>query len=105
MILMLIYGLISLDEQPGDNFGQAYWHILSDPAHLMVEVTLTILIDVILLGVIWPLVRNFVREQLQRQHAELDAELGVVHHDDHVHHEDHVHHGDHVHSSDDDLDH
>lgn len=77
--------IIPLDEQPGDNFIQAYWHILSDPAHLMVEVTLTLVLDVVLLGMCWPIVRNYVNSRLQRQHDELDAEHGIAHHEDHVH--------------------
>lgn len=76
---------IALDEQPGDNFFQAYWHILSDPAHVAVEITLTILLDGVLLGLLWPMVRTYVNSRLQRQHEELDAEHGVMHHDDHVH--------------------
>ncbi|MCL2542727.1 MAG: hypothetical protein FWE71_09765 [Nocardioidaceae bacterium] len=80
--------LIPLDEQPGDNFFQAYWHILSDPAHCAVEVTLTILLDVVMLGMLWPLVKGYVNSRLQRQHAELDKEHGISHHGDHVHRED-----------------
>lgn len=77
--------LIPLDEQPGDNFFQAYWHILSDPAHLAVEVTLMIVLDGILLGLLWPMIRSYVNAKLQRQHEELDAEHGIKHHGDHVH--------------------
>jgi hypothetical protein len=83
---MSLMFIIPLDEHPGDNFIQAYWHILSDPAHFMVEVTLTIFLDVLLLGMAWPVVKNYVNSRLQRQHDELDAEHGIEHHDDHVHH-------------------
>ncbi|HVX53663.1 hypothetical protein [Nocardioides sp.] len=82
---MLAALLIPLDEHPGDNFFQAYWHILSDPAHCAVEITLTILLDGLLLGLLWPMVKTYVNSRLQRQHAELDAEHGIHHHEDHVH--------------------
>ena len=77
--------ILPLDEHPGDNFFQAYWHIFTDPAHFAVEVTLTLLLDVLLIGFLYPLVKSYVNDRLQRQHAELDAEHGIHHHADHVH--------------------
>ena len=85
IILMVL--LIPLDEHAGDNFFQAYWHILSDPAHVAVEITLTILLDVVLLGMFWPMLKTYVNSRLARQHEQLDAEHGITHHGDHVHRE------------------
>lgn len=91
---------IPLDAMPGDDWFMRYWHILSDTAHLSVELTLTIVIDVLLLGLAWPAFKNFVNARLEAQHAQLDQEHGIHHHDDHVHvdkskrisHDEHPHH-------------
>ncbi|MFT4262339.1 MAG: hypothetical protein QM572_03065 [Nocardioides sp.] len=77
--------LIPLAEVEGQGFLKEYWSILTDPAHVAVELTLMLIIDVLLVGLAWPMVRNYVNARLQRQHDELDAEHGIHHHDDHVH--------------------
>jgi hypothetical protein len=66
-------------------FFAEYWEILSNPAHMAVEITLMFLIDVILLGLLWPLVRRFIEARLHRQHEQFDREHGIHHHGDHVH--------------------
>jgi hypothetical protein len=68
-----------------DGFLSEYWEILSNPAHMAVEITLMFLIDVLLLGLLWPLVRRFIDAKLRRQHEEFDREHGIHHHGDHVH--------------------
>ena len=52
-----------------------YLHLLRDPAHLLVELTFVLLVDLLLLGVIVP----WVRRSIRRDHLEQDAEHGVVH--------------------------
>ena len=78
--------LIPLAEAHGGGFPHEYWSILTDPAHVAVEVTLMILLDGLLLGVLWPLIRAYLHHVLERQHAALDEEHGIVHHGDHIHH-------------------
>jgi hypothetical protein len=78
--------LIPLEEAHGGGFLHEYWSILTDPAHVSVEITLMILLDGLLLGVLWPLIRRYLHHVLERQHAALDEEHGIVHHGDHVHH-------------------
>lgn len=53
-----------------------YLEILSDPAHLMAEVTLMLVVDVLFLGLIWPLLRKAIK----REHLTIDAEHGVLNH-------------------------
>jgi ABC-type nickel/cobalt efflux system permease component RcnA len=77
--------IVPFAEVEGQGFVKEYWSILTDPAHFAVEVTITILLDVLLLGTIWPLVKTYVNAKLQRQHDQLDAEHGIHHHEDHVH--------------------
>ncbi|RNL79689.1 hypothetical protein [Nocardioides marmorisolisilvae] len=77
---------IPLEEAHGGGFLHEYWSILTDPAHVSVELTLTLLFDGLLLGVLWPLIRAYFNHVLERQHAALDEEHGIVHHGDHVHH-------------------
>ena len=76
---------IPLDAQAGDDWLQRYWHILSDTAHLSVELTMTIVVDVLLLGLLWPAIRRYFNAKLAAQHAQLDAEHGIHHHEDHIH--------------------
>jgi hypothetical protein len=61
-----------------------YREILTDPAHLAVEITLMLLIDVLLLGMIWPLVRRMIDRRVHREHRVIDAEHGVRHKDGHT---------------------
>ena len=71
--------------EPGHGFLEEYWEILSNPAHMAVEITLMFIIDVILLGLLWPLVRRFIDFKLHAQHRQFDREHGIHHHGDHVH--------------------
>jgi len=79
--------MFTLLEVHGQGFLREYWSILTDPAHVSVEITLTILLDGLLLGLVWPLIRGYFNRVLERQHAALDEEHGIVHHGDHIHHE------------------
>ena len=74
-----------------DEFFHHYTEILTDPAHLAVEITLMLMVDVLFLGLIWPFAKGYFERKLAHQHQVLDAEHGIVHHADHVHHDDHVH--------------
>lgn len=62
-----------------DTFIEHYIDILSDPAHLAVELTLMLVVDVLVLGLLWPLIRRFINRKIDRAHAELDAEHGIEH--------------------------
>jgi hypothetical protein len=79
--------MFTLLEAEGQGFLREYWSILTDPAHVSVELTLTLLFDGLLLGVLWPLIRGYLNRVMERQHAVLDEEHGIVHHGDHIHHE------------------
>ena len=87
MILMILLSLLPAADAHahGEGFLAEYWSILTDPAHVAVEVTLMILLDGFLLGLLWPLVRTYVNSKLRAQHAEFDREHGIHHHDDHIH--------------------
>jgi hypothetical protein len=58
-----------------------YVEIMSDPAHLMAEITLMLLIDVLFLGLIWPVVRKTIDKRVRKEHAILDKEHGIDHND------------------------
>ncbi len=68
-----------------DDFLHHYYEILSDPAHLAVEVTLMLVVDGLVLGLLWPLFRRLIDHRLDRHHAQVDAEHGITHHGDHIH--------------------
>ena len=72
-----------------DQMGEVLHHyvaIMSDPAHLMAEVSLMIIVDVLFLGLIWPLIKNrlgkVVDARVAAEHHIIDAEHGVSHRDD-----------------------
>lgn len=77
--------LLPLEEVTGQGFLAEYWSILTDPAHVAVELTLMALIDGMILGLLWPLIRRLINHRLDRLHRELDAEHGITHHGDHIH--------------------
>ena len=64
-------------------FLHEYMHIVSDPAHMLAEVTFMILIDLIFLGLVVPFFKRAVSKAVDKrvlaEHAILDAEHGVTH--------------------------
>jgi hypothetical protein len=83
MVVMSI--LLPLEEVHNQGFLAEYWSILADPAHISVELTLMLVFDGLLLGLLWPMVRRFVDAKLSTQHEQYDREHGIHHHGDHVH--------------------
>lgn len=58
-----------------------YAEILADPAHLAVEITLQVIVDGLLLGVVWPFVKRHIHADIAAEHKILDAEHGITHHE------------------------
>lgn len=64
-----------------------YGHLMSDPAHLLAELTLMLIVDVLFLGLIWPVVWPMMKRRLAKvvdarvaaEHRVIDAEHGVSH--------------------------
>lgn len=60
-----------------------YGHIMSDPAHLMAELSIMIIVEVIFLGIVWPFMRlrvnRIVERRIAAEHKVIDAEHGVTH--------------------------
>lgn len=52
-----------------------YIHLLSDPAHMLVELTFMLVVDMFFLGFVWPLIKRAIRNE----HKVIDAEHGVEH--------------------------
>ena len=52
---MLFSLILDADHAHGGGFLSEYWSILTDPAHVAVEVTLMIVLDGLLLGLLWAL--------------------------------------------------
>lgn len=63
-----------------------YGEIMTDPAHLLAEISLMLLIDVLLLGIVWPFMKSRVNKAVDRrvmaEHKVIDAEHGVSHNPD-----------------------
>lgn len=58
-----------------NQFLHEYMHILSDPAHLCVELTFVLLLDVLFMGLMVP----FLKRVVFKEHLTIDAEHGVDH--------------------------
>jgi hypothetical protein len=60
-----------------------YGHIMSDPAHLLAELSIMIIVEVIFLGIVWPFMRlrvtRIVERRIAAEHKVIDAEHGVTH--------------------------
>jgi hypothetical protein len=51
-----------------------YTEIMTDPAHFAAEITMMLLVDVIFLGLIWPLLRRTI-DRRARHHTVDDGEI------------------------------
>ena len=85
MMIAELAGVLVAAEEHGGGFLPEYWSILTDPAHMAVEFTFLVVVDGILVGLLWPLLRRFVDVKLRNQHEEFDREHGIRHHGDHFH--------------------
>lgn len=56
-----------------------YTELMSDPAHMAMELTFILIVDVLFLGLLWPLFRKAVNKRVEREHVILDEEHGVQH--------------------------
>jgi hypothetical protein len=56
-------------------FWSEFLSIFTDPAHALVEVLNTFIIDVLVLGFLWP----FITRRIRREHRTIDREHGVSH--------------------------
>lgn len=64
-----------------NDFFHHYIEILRDPAHLAVELTLMLLVDVLVLGLLWPWVRHAINKRIHAEHQTIDREHGITHTD------------------------
>lgn len=51
---------------------QEYLELLSNPAHWAFEITLIILIDILLIGIAWPIVKKMIRRHDKVVHGHDD---------------------------------
>jgi hypothetical protein len=58
-----------------------YFHIVTDPAHGLAEITYTILFDFVIVGLVWGVIFNrFILPRVKRDiHAEIDSSHGYSH--------------------------
>ena len=56
-----------------------YTELMSDPAHMAVELTFILLIDGLVLGLILPFVRTSINKRVEAEHKGLDQEHRDAH--------------------------
>lgn len=49
-------------------FAETYVELMKDPAHWGMELTIMVLVDGLLLGVTWPIVKRLVRKHDKEHH-------------------------------------
>lgn len=62
-----MYNLLA-SEEAGD-FVEQYFHLLTNPAHIAFELTLMIIIDGLLIGLAWPIIKNKVAKHDREVHG------------------------------------
>lgn len=69
------------DHSSWDSIWQEYLQLLGDPAHIMFEITATLVFDLVFIGLIYGvLIRKFLIPKLRRDfHKEFDKEHGIDH--------------------------
>ncbi len=65
----LILLAAEVHEHDGESLFQRYWELVTDPAHLLLELTLIILIDVIIGMIAWPFAKKWLKEHDRKKHA------------------------------------
>jgi hypothetical protein len=58
---------------------RSYLGLLTDVPHILFEVTLTLIQDVLIGLLLWPLIKRAMRRWRAQVHEEIDAEHGVSH--------------------------
>jgi hypothetical protein len=63
-----------------------YFHLITDPAHGLAEITYTLLFDVLVVGLIWGVFFNkFLLPKIKRDiHSEIDSSHGYSHDSDSI---------------------
>jgi len=56
-----------------------YTELMTDPAHMLVELTFIVVVDVLFLGLLWPLAKRSVNKRVKAEHRVLDQEHGITH--------------------------
>ena len=59
-----------------------YAHLITDPAHSLVEFTF-VLLDYLVIQVVVRGVKKHFHRDLRREHTVLDTEHGITHHEEH----------------------
>lgn len=62
-------------------FFHHYVEIVTDPGHVLAEITFMLVIDLLVMGLLWPLVRKAIDRRIHVEHLAIDAEHGVDHTD------------------------
>lgn len=57
------------DDHGAESLWDQYIELVTDPAHLMLELTLIILIDVIIGMVAWPFIKRAIARHDEKKHA------------------------------------
>lgn len=45
-----------------------YIHVLSNPGHILAEITFMIILDVLILGLVWPFMSKFIKRKVHQEH-------------------------------------
>lgn len=68
-------------EQVYGSLLEEYMHVAFDPAHILAELTFTLVFDFLFLALLIPLIRRTLKNFTNTLHRELDEEHGIPPHD------------------------
>jgi hypothetical protein len=54
-------------------FLRHYTEVMTDPAHFAAEITMMLIVDVLFLGLIWPLLRRAIDRRVRARHPGIDG--------------------------------
>ena len=58
----------------GEGIWDSYVDLITDPAHLLLEATLILVIDVIIGMIAWPFIKKWIKEHDRKKHAHRHCE-------------------------------
>lgn len=66
----MILAFIVAEAEHGGDFFERYLDLLTDPAHWAFEITVTVIVDIIIIGMMIPFIRRAVRRHDEEHHGE-----------------------------------
>lgn len=73
-----------MDSHEGATFWEEFWHVFTDPAHILSEIAWHLIIEILIIAFIYGVViKKIILPKLRKEiHREIDEEHGIQHNAD-----------------------